>query len=106
LRNLSKKSGTFGINGAFFSFIFTLYPYWSFVKRDKLLSKKIKYKYENIKLKKRMPSGSSLTSKLYDKIIKMPYKSHETIPLTIILTAHGLQYKMFLKKKGNKSWMV
>jgi hypothetical protein len=28
-----------------------------------------------------MPSGSCLTSKLYDKIIKMPSKSHETIPL-------------------------
>jgi hypothetical protein len=82
LQNLSKKSGTFGINGAFFlNFIFTLYPYWIFVKRDKLLSKNIKYKYENIKLKKRMPSGSCLTSKLYDKIIKMPSKSHETIPL-------------------------
>jgi hypothetical protein len=56
--------------------IFTLYPYWIFVKRDKLLSKKIKFKYENIKLKK-----SCLTSKLYDKIIKMASKSHETIPL-------------------------
>jgi hypothetical protein len=32
-----------------FYFIFTLYPYWIFVKRDK----KIKYKYENIKLKKK-----------------------------------------------------
>jgi hypothetical protein len=29
------------------------------------------------KLKKRMSSGSCLTSKLYDKIIKMPSKSHE-----------------------------
>jgi hypothetical protein len=38
-----------------FYFIFTLYPYWIFVKRDKLLSKKIKYKYENIKLKKKNP---------------------------------------------------
>jgi hypothetical protein len=53
LQNLSKKSGTFGINGAFFYLIFILYPYWIFVKRDKLLSKKIKYKYENIKLKKK-----------------------------------------------------
>jgi hypothetical protein len=33
------------------------------------------------KLKKRMSSGSSLTSKLYDKIIKIISKSHETIPL-------------------------
>jgi hypothetical protein len=33
------------------------------------------------KLKKRMSSGSCLTSKLYDKVIKMPSKSHETIPL-------------------------
>jgi hypothetical protein len=40
-------------NGAFFYFIFTLYPYWIFVKRDKLLSKKIKSKYENIKLKRK-----------------------------------------------------
>jgi hypothetical protein len=66
----------------FLNFIFTLYPYWIFFKRDKLLSNKIKYKYENIKLKKRMPSGSCLTSKLYDKIIKMPSKPHETIPLS------------------------
>jgi hypothetical protein len=29
-----------------------------------------------------MSSGSSLTSKLYDKIIKMLSKSHETIPLS------------------------
>jgi hypothetical protein len=28
-----------------------------------------------------MSSGSWYTSKLYDKIIKMPSKSHETIPL-------------------------
>jgi hypothetical protein len=34
------------------------------------------------KFKKRMSSGSSLTSKLYDKIIKMLSKSHETIPLS------------------------
>jgi hypothetical protein len=34
------------------------------------------------KLKKRMPSGSCLTSKLYDKIIKMLSKSHKTIPLS------------------------
>jgi hypothetical protein len=31
--------------------------------------------------KKRMSSGSCLTSKLYDKIIKMLSKSHETILL-------------------------
>jgi hypothetical protein len=31
---------------------------------------------------KRMSSGTSLTSKLYDKIIKMLSKSHETIPLS------------------------
>jgi hypothetical protein len=36
-----------------------------------------------------MPSGSCLTSKLYDKIIKMPSKSHETIPLN--------QYLVFLQ---------
>jgi hypothetical protein len=35
----------------FFYFIFTLYTYLIFFKRDKLLSKKIKSKYENIKLK-------------------------------------------------------
>jgi hypothetical protein len=64
----------------FFIFIFTLYPYWIFVKRDKLFSKKIKFKYENKKLKKRMSSGSWVTSKLYDKIKKMPSKYHETIP--------------------------
>jgi uncharacterized membrane protein SpoIIM required for sporulation len=41
-------------------FIFTLYPYWIFVKRDKLLSKKIKFKYKNKKFKKRMSSESCL----------------------------------------------
>jgi hypothetical protein len=30
-----------------------------------------------------MSSGSSLTSKLYDKIIKILSKSHETIPLIL-----------------------
>jgi hypothetical protein len=80
LQNLSKKHGTFGINGVFFYFIFTLYPYWIFVKRDKLLSKMIKFKYEKL-TNKRMSIGSCVTSKLYDKIIKMPSKSHETIPL-------------------------
>jgi hypothetical protein len=30
--------------------------------------------------KKTMFSGSCLTSKLYNKIIKVPSKSHETIP--------------------------
>jgi hypothetical protein len=30
-----------------------------------------------------MSSGSSLTSKLHDKIIKMLSKSHETIPLRL-----------------------
>jgi hypothetical protein len=33
------------------------------------------------KLKKRMSSGSRLTSKLYDKIIKILSKSHESITL-------------------------
>jgi hypothetical protein len=32
-----------------------------------------------------MSSGSKLTSKLYDKIIKMLSKSHETIPLLSLL---------------------
>jgi hypothetical protein len=42
----------------------------------------IQFEYENIKIEKRMSSGSCLTPKLlYDKIIKMPSKSHETIPL-------------------------
>jgi hypothetical protein len=41
----------------------------------------IKFTYENIKLKKRMLSGTCLTSKLYDKIIKRPSNSYETIPL-------------------------
>jgi hypothetical protein len=59
----------------FLNFIFTLYPYWIFVKRDKLLSKKIKFKYENIKFKKRMSSGSCLTCKLQnDEIIKNAIK--------------------------------
>jgi hypothetical protein len=40
------------------------------------------WKHQN--WKKRMSSGSSLTSKLHDKIIKMLSKSHETIPLNVI----------------------
>jgi hypothetical protein len=59
-----------------------------FVKRDKLLSKLIKFKYENIKYKKKMRSGTCLTSKLYDTIIKTPLKSHETIPVNWRLAAH------------------
>jgi hypothetical protein len=34
------------------------------------------------KMKKRMSSGSCITSKLYDKIIKTLSKFHETIPLS------------------------
>jgi hypothetical protein len=56
LQNLSQEHGTFGINGGFFYFIFTLYPHWIFVKSDKLLSKKIKLKNLNIKLKKECPA--------------------------------------------------
>jgi hypothetical protein len=37
----------------FLNFIFILYPYLIFVKRGKLLSKKIKFKYENRKIKKK-----------------------------------------------------
>jgi hypothetical protein len=62
-----------------FYFVYYYYAYWIFVMCDKLLSKLIEFKYENIKLK--ISSGSCLTSKLSDKIIKMPSKSHETIPL-------------------------
>jgi hypothetical protein len=40
---------------------------------------------ETSKLKKRMSSESCLTSKLYDKIIKMLSKSQETIPLKQLL---------------------
>jgi hypothetical protein len=43
----------------------------------------IKFEKENIK--KRMQSGTFLTSKLWDKTIKMPSKSHETIPRTTIV---------------------
>jgi hypothetical protein len=38
--------------------------YFGFGSTTLLLSKKIKYKYENIKLKKRIPSGRCPTSKL------------------------------------------
>jgi hypothetical protein len=34
-------------------YFLTIYPYWVFVKRDKLLSQRIKFKYENIKLQKK-----------------------------------------------------
>jgi hypothetical protein len=44
----------------------------------------IKFKYENIKLKKKeCEAGYAFTSKLSDKIIKRPSISHETI--TVIL---------------------
>jgi hypothetical protein len=44
-----------------------------------------------------MSSGSSLTSKLYDKIIKMLSKSHETIPLIfhVTLIASGKDFVVF-----------
>jgi hypothetical protein len=71
------------------------HPYWIFVKRDNLLSKKIKFKYENIKLKKNS-SGSCLTSKLHDKIIKMPSKPHETIPLS---TTQWIGYQHYLQRE-------
>jgi hypothetical protein len=65
------KHGTFGINGAFF---FHTIPQLDFCQSYNLLSKNIKFKYENIKIKKRMSSGSCPTSKLYDKIIKNAIK--------------------------------
>jgi hypothetical protein len=70
---------------AFFKFYFHTIPVplLDFCQTyGKLLRQKIKFKYENLKLKKRMSSGSCLTSKLYDKIIKMPSESHENIPLS------------------------
>jgi hypothetical protein len=83
-----------------FNFIFTLYPYWIFVKRDKLLSKTIKFKYENINLKK-CPAEVFLTSKLYDKIIKMSSKSHETIPLR---TNNGIRLLKKRRPKISSHW--
>jgi hypothetical protein len=53
VQNLSQTRSDFGENGAFFYFTFTLYPYCVFDKRDQLLSQLIKFKYENIKLKKK-----------------------------------------------------
>jgi hypothetical protein len=43
-------------------------------------------------MKTSMSSGSCLTSKLCDKIIKMPSKSHETIPLKV---THSNEKKSF-----------
>jgi hypothetical protein len=54
--------------------------YWIFVKRDKLLSKKNIFKYENITFKKNVQRKLS-DIQLYDKTIKMPSKFHETISL-------------------------
>jgi hypothetical protein len=82
LQKLSPKHGTFGINGAFFFYFLHTIPLLDFCQIWYTFKQKEKFKYENIKLKKKMSSGSCLTSKLYDKIIKMPSKSHETIPLT------------------------
>jgi hypothetical protein len=72
-----------------------------------------KFKYEKIKLKKRMWWGTWLTSKMYDKIIKGPSKSYETIPLsawiinwynnkTMMLTYMFLKKYFFLLCAG---WM-
>jgi hypothetical protein len=81
VQNLSQTHSDFRKNGAFlFYFTFILYPYWVFIKRDKLLSLVIKFKYKNIKFKI-MWSRTCLTCKLNDKAIKTPSKSHETIPL-------------------------
>jgi hypothetical protein len=52
VQNLSQTHADFGKKGAFFTLI--LYPYWVFVKRDKLLNQLIKFKYENMKLKKKI----------------------------------------------------
>jgi hypothetical protein len=54
----------------------------SIILNDKIYIWKLKIK----KLKKRMWSGTCLTSKLYDKIIKRPSKTHETIPLNVLLS--------------------
>jgi hypothetical protein len=44
----------FGKMAHFFYFTFMLLPtYWVFVKRDKLLSQLIKFKFESIKFKKK-----------------------------------------------------
>jgi hypothetical protein len=37
-----------------------------------------------------MSSGSCLSTKLYDKIIKMPSKSHETIPLSRYVVVNSI----------------
>jgi hypothetical protein len=48
-----------------------------------------------------MPSGSCLISKLYDKIIKMPSKSHETIPLSMQFCEIGkIQNRIFSDISG------
>jgi hypothetical protein len=87
----------------FFNFFHTI-PLLDFVKRDKLLSKNIKFKYESIKFKKkRMSSGSCLTSKLCDRIIKMPSKSHETNPLNIACKKGLNQHKFAFYLVANSS---
>jgi hypothetical protein len=60
-------------------------PTGFFVKRDKLLSKLIKLKYENIKFKKKNVKRDMSKSKPDDKILKTPSKSHENIPLNEFL---------------------
>jgi hypothetical protein len=66
----------------FYVFIFKFYHLgWCDVgiptQTDKII---IKLKYENIQLKK----CNAGLAKLCDKIIKMPSKSHETIPLNTV----------------------
>jgi hypothetical protein len=88
-----------------FYFTFILYPYWVFVKRDKCLSQLIKFKYDNIKFKK-SGSGTCLTSKLYDKIIKTPSKSHETIPSNRVRRSLSFnQLKLFIQYTSSY-WII
>jgi hypothetical protein len=52
-----------------------------------------------------MFSGSCPTSKLYDKIIKMPSRSHETIPLTFKLASKNSKTVLpFLPRFICKKW--
>jgi hypothetical protein len=53
-----------------------------------------------------MSSGSCLTSKLYDKIIKMPSKSHETIPLNLVDTFTFDLSKYYKKNSKRESHII
>jgi hypothetical protein len=66
------------------------------------------FKYENIKLKKRMSSGRCLPCKQKDKIIERPSISHETIPLIKLMLINRCYFTtiIFRQKSHNVNMSI